>query len=120
MLLAAVVVACLLLLSSRGNAARNASGSPRITTAGLGVFHAKMVASLRRGDLSWQRVVCVRTGHHFMGVSIVRCNVDFRDPHIEAYCLVLRGGRMLTNFQDRAIPCGHDNAGKPYTIVAYP
>jgi hypothetical protein len=114
------VIVSLLLLTSRGNAARDQPASQRITTASLSEFHARMVAKLRRGDLSWQRVVCVRNGRHFMGVSIVRCNVDFRDPHIEAYCLVLRGGRMLSNFEDPAIPCGHDNAGKQYTIVAYP
>lgn len=113
------MITCALLVSACGTAARTAPRA-RITTASLRVFHAKMVAELRKGDLYWHRVTCVRTGHHFRGVSIVRCNVDFGDPHIEAYCDVLRAGRLLTNFEDRSIPCGPDNAGKPYTITAYP
>ncbi len=82
-------------------------------------MHAKMVASLRRDKLHWHRVVCLRNGNRFRGAAIVRCNVDFGDPHVEAYCLVLKGGRLLSNFQDPAIPCGPDNAGKPYTITTY-
>jgi hypothetical protein len=41
----------------------------------------------------------------------VRCNVNFGAPHIEVYCSILEGGRLVTNHEDRAIPCGHDDAG---------
>lgn len=99
--------------------AHSARASARITTASIRVIHARMVASLRRERLSWHWVVCLRNGNLFRGVPIVRCNVDFGDPHIEAYCVVLRGGQLLTNFQDHAIPCGPDNAGDTQTIVAY-
>ena len=112
-------IACALLVSSCGGSAER-KPSARITTASLAVFRAQMLVSLKRGELTWRHVFCVRTDHSFRGVPVVRCNVDFGDPHVEAYCAVLRGGRLLTNFQDRAIPCGHDDAGKPYTITAYP
>ena len=78
-----------------------------------------MIARLRHDNLYWHWVACVRNGDRFDGVSIVRCNVDFGDPHIEAYCAVLRGGRLLTNFDDPAIPCEHDNAGNTQTVVTY-
>ena len=48
----------------------------------------------------------------------MRCNVDFGDPHIEAYCTVIEGGRLLTNHQYPAIPCRHDGAGA--AIITYP
>ena len=34
-------------------------------------------------------------GRSFNGAAIVRCNVNFGDPHIEAYCIVLRRGEAL-------------------------
>jgi hypothetical protein len=52
-------------------------------------------------------------------VRVVRCNVDFGEPHIVAYCSVLRGGRLLTSEDDPAIPCGHDNAGYSAKLVQY-
>lgn len=117
-LVAAALGATLALGSGRG-AAHRAAGSQRIGTAAIPVIHSLMLASLRRDRLTWHWVVCLRNGRRFQGVPIVRCNVDFGDPHIEAYCVVLRGGRLLTNFEDRAIPCGPDDAGNTQTIVSY-
>ncbi|MDE3132722.1 MAG: hypothetical protein KGL15_01505 [Acidobacteriota bacterium] len=101
------------------DSARATPGSARISTASLRVIRARMVAKLRRDELSWRWVVCLRSGNSFQRVPVVRCNVDFGDPHIEAYCAVLRGGRLLTNFEDAAIPCGPDKAGDKQTIVTY-
>ena len=78
-----------------------------------------MIKHLRAQHLDYHWVVCVRTSHYFKGVGVVRCNVDFGEPHIEAYCSVLRGGRLLTSQADRAIPCGHDNAGFSAPVVQY-
>lgn len=126
--LAALIVAAAVVTVFVRNAGRSSAratltsariSTARISTASIHVIHAQMVASLRRDKLSWHWVVCLRNGQRFKGVPIVRCNVDFGDPHIEAYCVVLRGGRLLTNFEDRAIPCGPDNAGDTQTIVAY-
>jgi hypothetical protein len=47
----------------------------------------------------------------------VRCNVDFGDPHIEAYCSVLVNGRLVTDHDDASIPCRHDDAGPAPSIV---
>ncbi|MGH2873349.1 MAG: hypothetical protein ACRDL5_12935 [Solirubrobacteraceae bacterium] len=91
----------------------------RISTTGIRVINSLMAASLRRDRLTWHWIVCLRNGRRFHGVPIVRCNVDFGDPHIEAYCVVLRGGDLLTNFEDRTIPCGPDNAGNTQTIASY-
>jgi len=48
----------------------------------------------------------------------VRCNVNFGDPHIEAYCIVLRYGSLYSDHQDRAIPCQRDNRAPPATIIS--
>ena len=65
-------------------------------------------------------VACVRSGRRFDGVRVVRCNVDFGiDPHVQAYCAVLRGGRLLTSEDNPAIPCGPDNAGRMPKLITY-
>jgi hypothetical protein len=117
---AAIAVACVALALLSGGSARAARSSQRITTGSLQRFHAALVAQLRSEHLKWNWVACVRNGNRFEGVPIVRCNVDFGiDPHVEAYCSVFRGGRLLTNHEDPAIPCSHDNAGYHATIVLY-
>jgi hypothetical protein len=100
-------------------ASGSSPASKRISTESPATFQDAVIVHLRAEHLTYHWVVCVRTSHRFKGVSVVRCNVDFGEPHIEAYCSVLRGGRLLTNFQDPAIPCGQDNSGKPYTVVQY-
>ena len=114
---AAVVAACLVLVTS----SRGSGHPPRqtITTASIATIRTALVAQLRRDNLYFHWVVCVRNDNHFDGVAIVRCNVDFGDPHIQAYCAVLRGGRLLTNYQDPAIPCHQDGAGNTQTIIQY-
>ena len=47
----------------------------------------------------------------------MRCNVNFGDPHIEAYCIVLKNGKFYSDHQDPAIPCQRDNRAPPATIV---
>lgn len=92
----------------------------KVATASLGTFRTDVIARLHTERLNYNWVVCVRTPHRFRGVGVVRCNVDFGiDPHVEAYCSVLRGGRLLTSEQDSAIPCGHDNAGFSDPIVTF-
>jgi hypothetical protein len=90
-----------------------------ISTESPAAFRTAVIAHLRAENLNYRWVVCVPTPHRFRGVRVVRCNVDFGEPHIFAYCSVLRGGHLLTNTQDSAIPCGHDNAGYSTTVVQY-
>ena len=113
--------ACLAAAAVASNLASGGGGgaSSRVTTARPSTFHSALIAHLRAEHLDYHWVVCVRTAHLFEGVRIVRCNVDFGEPHIQAYCSVLRGGRLLTNQQDPAIPCGHDNAGYRQSVVQY-
>jgi hypothetical protein len=70
---------------------------------------------LRSQHLSVQDVICIRNGRAYRGHPIIRCNVNFGDPHVVAYCSVILAGRLVTSQQDPAIPCGPDLAGsKPY------
>jgi hypothetical protein len=76
-----------------------------------------MVDYLEGKQLSYRWVACLRTGRSFKDAAIVRCNVNFGDPHIEAYCIVLRDGELYTDHQDAAIPCQRANRAPPATIV---
>ena len=76
-----------------------------------------MVDYLDGKHLSYRWVACLRSGRSFKGAAIVRCNVNFGDPHIVAYCIVLRDGDLFSDNQDPAIPCQRDNRGPPATIV---
>jgi hypothetical protein len=61
--------------------------------------------------LSFQYVVCIRNGRTYHGHPIIRCNVNFGDPHVVAYCSVILAGRLVTGQQDPSIPCEPDLAG---------
>lgn len=76
-----------------------------------------MVEYLDGKHLSYRWVACLRSGRSFRGAAIVRCNVNFGDPHIEAYCIVLRHGELYTDHDDAAIACQRDNRAPPATIV---
>ncbi len=101
-----------------GNAGASAPPAA-VSTESPAAFQGALEARLFAQGLNYHWVVCVRTSHHFDGVSVVRCNVDFGEPHIQAYCSVLRDGRLLTSEQDHAIPCGPDNTGFSDPVVQY-
>ena len=75
-----------------------------------------LTARLRAKQLDFRWVACVRNGRTFRGAGIVRCNVNFGDPHIEAYCSVLEDGRLVTDHENSAIPCARDTAGWSATV----
>jgi hypothetical protein len=105
------VLAILLLAGCGGSSAKLSAAPPavakRLVTARLNAKH-----------LDYQWVACVRVGRTYTHVPITRCNVDFGiDPHIEAYCLLLKNGKLVTNHDDPAIPCAHDDAGWDSTNV---
>lgn len=102
-----------------GGGAGASAPSPQIRTTSLAAFHTAVVNRMRNEHLDYLWVACVPTPHRFGGVRVVRCNVDFGEPHIVAYCSVLRGGRLLTSQDDPAIPCGHDDAGFSDPVVTY-
>jgi hypothetical protein len=116
--IAGALLAAVLVFSSSGG---GASGSGvRVSTESPAMFRTAVIARMHAEHLDYRWVACVPTGGRFDGVRVVRCNVDFgMDPHVVAYCSVLRGAHLLTSQQDPKIPCGHDNAGYSATIVRY-
>jgi hypothetical protein len=117
--LAALALIVALFATQSGAAHSAAAAAGRVSSASPATFERALVARLRAQRAYFHWVACVRSGFHFEGAAVVRCNVDFGDPHIQAYCSVFRGGRLLTSEDDSAIPCGHDNAGYKATIVTY-
>src|SRR5579862_1017548 len=71
-----------------GGAGASASGA--IGTERVAAFRSAVIDRMHRENLDYLWVDCVRTPHRFRGVRVVRCNVDFGEPHIVAYCSVLR------------------------------
>jgi hypothetical protein len=97
----------------------SAGAAETIRTASLARFHNAVVARMRAENLRYLWVACVRSGNRYRSVPVVRCNVDFGEPHIVAYCSVFRNGRLLTSEDDPAIPCAHDDAGWSDPVVTY-
>ena len=87
-------------------------------TPSLREARAATVSTLKAKHLTYHWVACVETPHRYQGAHVVRCNVDFGDPHIVAYCTVFRGDAAVTQFTDPAIPCGPDLAGPQFTITS--
>jgi hypothetical protein len=76
---------------------------------------------LRSENLSFLYVACIRNGRAYHGHPVIRCNVNFGDPHVEAYCSVISAGRLVTSQQDPTIPCKPDLAGsKPLLFPPSP
>jgi hypothetical protein len=105
--IAAVVVA---LSASAAVAAAEKPDVPAIRSA--------LKTRLAAQHLRVRHVFCIVNGRSYLRHPIVRCNVDFGEPHITAYCSVLIGGRLLTQFDVKAIPCHRDSAGDEDIIVS--
>ena len=115
MRIAIAVAALVVLLAGCGG-----GSSAKLVEAPPPLAKKLMTKRLAAAHLDYKWVACVSVGRTYHHVPITRCNVDFGiDPHVEAYCAVFSDGRLETNFQDRAIPCGHDNAGYQATVVTY-
>jgi hypothetical protein len=114
------VTGTFLLATSGGGAADKPGALTPVSTGSLMMFRTAIIDRVRAEHLNYQWVACVRSGRRFEGVRVVRCNVDFGiDPHVQAYCVVLRGGRLLTSEDNPAIPCGPDNAGRMPRLITY-
>lgn len=114
------IAAAIALEDSGGGAAGRSLASSRIESESPAKFRTALIARISAQHLNYQWVTCVSSGRRFKGVPVVRCNVDFGiDPHVEAYCSVLRGGRLLTSQDDPAIPCGADDAGYSVKLTTY-
>ncbi len=107
---AAAALALLAGCGGSGSSAKFTAATPRVAKQLL-------TARLEAKYLTVHWIACVRNGRVYEGAAIVRCNVNFGDPHIEAYCSLLRDGQLVTDHDDPAIPCGHDGAGWNAPIV---
>lgn len=92
-----------LLASGAGRGAPVSSDKAQVRRQLASRLHARML------EPRW--IACVSSGRRYHGAAVIRCNVNFGDPHVVAYCSVLRGDRLVTNFDEPSIPCGHDDAG---------
>jgi hypothetical protein len=81
-------------------------------------IRSQLKMRLSAQHLKATNIVCIRNGRVFRGHAIVRCNVDFGEPHITAYCSVLIAGKLVTQFDLKAIPCHRDDAGAKDIIVS--
>jgi hypothetical protein len=70
---------------------------------------------LERRELSVTWVRCVGSGYRYEGERVFRCNVNFGDPHIEAYCAVFLQGELATQFERPELRCARkrDSDGSP-------
>jgi hypothetical protein len=115
LLLAPLLLVGLVAAGCGGGSTKDA---PTLTAASPPVAKRLLEQQLHAKQLDYTWIACVKVGRNFRHVPITRCNVGFGiDPHVTAYCVVLKGGELATNFTDPAIPCGHDNAGWRGTTI---
>ena len=72
----------------------------------LPAVRAALVRRLRSEYLTVRWVQCFRDRRTYRSVRVTRCKVNFGDPHIVQYCVVIIGGRVVTDHQRREIRCG--------------
>lgn len=110
MRLAAALVAAAALAAGCGTATTFAYRGTTPTVA-----RQLMIDYLGSRHLDWRWVACLYTGRQFVGAPIVRCNVNFGDPHIEAYCAVFLQGELATQFERPELRCARkrDSDGSP-------
>lgn len=94
-----------------GIALGDGGGGSGAITSNKAQIRRQLAAHLHSLSLRPLRIACVDSGRRYKGVPVVRCNIDYGEPHIVAVCSVLRGGRLLTDHEEPKIPCGPDNAG---------
>lgn len=93
----------------------SSSGSSGPVTSNEHEIKRQLVTLLHEHALEPHWVACVPSGRRYEGAAVIRCNVNYGDPHIEAICSVLRGGELLTNHEEESIPCQPDTRGwHPY------
>jgi hypothetical protein len=113
LLAAAVLATALFVYANRGTAGRHPLGVALVAGIRNPLKAADLTLSreLRSEHLSFQYVVCIKNGRAYRGHPVIRCNVNFGDPHVVAYCSVISAGRLVTTQQDPSIPCKPDRAG---------
>jgi hypothetical protein len=115
-LLGAVLLAAaggVVAITHHAGAGRSHLGVPLVAGISDPVRAADRTLSLelRAEHLSVQYVACVKNGRAYHGHPVIRCNVNFGDPHVVAYCSVILADRLVTSHQDPSIPCQPDLVG---------
>ena len=98
----ALLAAAIALVAGCGDNENAATTPSEVKTA--------LEARLAGKNVSFEWVYCLRTTLEFEGRDIVRCNVNFGEPHIVIYCAVLEDGSLITNRERPAIRCGRNAA----------
>ena len=101
-------------------ATRSSDGASTVRTASPATVRSALITRLEASHLTYRWVVCVRTGRVFRQQAVVRCNVNFGDPHIEAYCSIIDRGRLVTDHETPSFGCPADLRGWATTIVTGP
>ena len=101
-------------------ATRSSDGASTVRAASPAVVRGALITRLEGSHLTYHWVVCVRTGRVFRQQAVVRCNVNFGDPHIEAYCSIIDRGHLVTNHETPSFGCPADLRGWATTIVTGP
>lgn len=104
--------------ATAGGLGAQAAQQSRIGSDGAEIKR-QLAQRLHRDLLRPHWIACVHSGRRYEGAKVLRCNVDYGEPHIVAYCAVLSGGRLLTDRQQPAIPCGPDRAGWHSPILTF-
>ena len=99
---------------------RSSDGASTGRMAQPAAVRAALVTRLQRSHLSYRWVVCIRTGRVFRSHDVVRCNVNFGDPHIEAYCSIIDRDRLVTNHETPSFNCPADLRGWTTKTVTGP
>jgi hypothetical protein len=111
----ALLIGVVVLLAGCGGGSAEA---PKLTEAQPAVAKRLMRQRLEAKHLDYTWLACVKVGRTYLDVPITRCNVGFGiDPHVEAYCVVLREGALVTSHENAKIPCKHDDAGWDHTTI---
>jgi hypothetical protein len=106
---AAVLAVCA--LAAALLATRSSDGASTAQTARPAAVRAALITRLQRSGLRYRWVVCIRTGRVFRHHAVVRCNVNFGEPHIEAYCSIIDRRRLVTNHEVPSFACQPDLRG---------
>jgi hypothetical protein len=72
----------------------------------LAFVRTALVRKLESDYLSVRWAHCYRDAKTYRSLRVTRCKVNFGDPHIVQYCVVIVAGRVVTDHERRAIRCG--------------
>ena len=87
------------------------TAAPPAATPTAATATQALAARLAAKSLSTHSITCVDGGVRRGSETIFRCNVNFGEPHIEGYCVVVRDGRAVTQFEDGSLHCRRTRTG---------